>query len=143
MGASGLDVENLDVLFGFNLNFAGNRDAIVGQAGLSGSPLAGLFDEPARLIECEPSIVVALDDGCYTQARLHMETHSSTYQVRTGEYEDEPISVYLTIRQYQRPGVVLDVKAAFARQCQLCEDIAERILIPNVIQPISAAIAAS
>jgi hypothetical protein len=144
LGASGLDVESLDVLFGFNLDFVGNRDTIVAQAILSGCPLANLFaEESARLVECEPSLVIALDDGCHMQARLHLETHSSSYQVRTGQYEDEPISVYLTIRQYPHPGAMLDLRTAFARQSEVCEDIATRIVIPNVVQAISAAIAAN
>jgi len=144
LGASGLDVESLDVLFGFNLSFAGNRDSIVAQALLSSCPIGSLFAcESARLIECEPSLVIALDEGCHMQARLHLETHSSTFQVRTGQYEDEPISIYLTIRQYPRPGALLDLKTAFARQCEVCEDLASRIIIPNVLQAISAAIAAN
>ncbi|MHC4981949.1 MAG: hypothetical protein ACYTF6_02130 [Planctomycetota bacterium] len=144
LGASALDVESLDVLFGFNLEFAGNRDAVVAQAVFSGSPMGDLFvGEPAKMIECEPSFVVALDEGCYMQARLHVETHSSTYQVRTGQFHDEPIGIYLTVRQYPRPGAVLDIKTAFARQCEACEDIISRIVLPNVMQAIAAAIAAS
>jgi len=143
LGASGLDVESLDVLFGFNLNFIGNRDAIVAEAIYAGSGLGQLFANDATLMECEPSIVVAIDEGCHMQARLHLETHSATYQVRTGQYDDEPISIYLTVRQYPRPGCVLDMKAAFARQVELCESLSARIVVPHVVQAISAAIAAS
>ncbi len=144
LGLSGLDIECLDVLYGFNLDYSGNRDAIVADAVLGGSPLSAVAgDESVRCVECEPSVVVALDEGCYCQARVHLETRSSSYQVRTGEYSDEPISVYLTVRQYPRPGETFDAKAAFARQCELCEDMAAMHLIPNVVQPISAAIASA
>ncbi len=145
LGVSGLDVECLDLLFGFNLDFIGNRDDIVAQAALGGSPLSALLMEPpARTcVECEPSFVVALDEECHLQARLHVETHSSSYQVRTGQYEDEPISVYLTVRQYPRPGEVFAPKDSFSRQCELCEEIAAQTVVPNVVQSISAAIAAS
>ena len=37
LGVSGLDVEALDVMFGFNLDYRGNRDAIVAQALLNRS----------------------------------------------------------------------------------------------------------
>lgn len=142
LGVNGLDVDCLDLLFGFNLDYVGNRDAIVAQAMMAGSPLGALLqDDSARCVECEPSYVIALDPGCHTQARLHIETHSNSYQVRTGEYEDEPISIYLTVRQYPQPGKVFDLKASFDRQCELCEEFVTRAVLPQVVQPISSAIA--
>lgn len=144
LGVSGLDVECLDVLYGFNLDYQGNRDAIVAQALLGGSPLAALMTDPvARPIEYEPSLVVAMDEQCFIQARLSLETRSNSYQVRTGRYDEEPISVYFTIRRYPQPGKLLDVKASYEQQCRMGEDLAERIVIPQVLQPIASAIAAS
>lgn len=144
LGVSGLDVECLDVLFGFNLDFSGNRDAIIAQALLGSSPLSALLAEPsARALECEPSMVIALDESCSLQARVSLETRSSSYQVRTGQYDDEPITIYLTIRQYPRPGRVLDLTASFAEQCEHCQDIAWRLLVPHVIQPVAEAISAA
>jgi len=143
LGISGLDVDCLDVLFGFNLDFLGNRDAIVAEALLGGCSLAALTGEGAgKTLECEPNLVVALDEDCYLQARLSVETRGSSYQVRTAQYEDEPISVYFTVRRYPTPGRVFKTRESFARQCEICEDLASRIVIPQVIQPIAAAIAA-
>jgi len=143
LGVGGLDVECLDVLFGFNLDYQGNRDAIVSRALLGGTSLGALLEEAGEAtLECEPNLVVSLSEDCNLQARLSLETRSSSYQVRTGQYEDEPLSVYFTVRQYPGPGQVLDLKAAFARQCELCEDLTCRLVIPHVIQPLAAAIAA-
>jgi len=144
LGISPLDVECLDVLFGFNLDYQGNRDAIVAQALLSGSPLGGLAAEvTCRPVECEPSIVIAMDEDCHIQARLALETRCGSFQVRTGQYDDEPISVYFTVRRYPRPGSPFKLKEYFAEQCECCEDLTQRLVIPNVINPISAAIAAA
>lgn len=143
LGVSGLDIECLDVLFGFNLDFNGNRDAIVSQALLGNSPLAGFAADIGRSLECEPSLVVSLDEACSLQARLSVETRSNSYQVRTGNYEDDPITVYLTIRQYPRPGQVIKLQESFNAQCEYCQDIARRIVVPNILQPISDAIAAA
>jgi len=143
LGVSGLDVECLDVLFGFNLDYRGNRDAIVARALTANSPLAALAGEAAVTpVEFEPNVVVALDEDCSRQARLSLETRSSSYQVRTGQYDDEPVSIYFTIRQYPRPAGVLQLKQSFSEQCEVCEDLARRIVIPSIIQPIAAAIAA-
>jgi hypothetical protein len=144
LGMGGLDLECLDVLYGFNLNYSGNRDAIVAQALLGGSPLWALAAEPgARPLEFQPDFVVSLDDACCLQARLSIETRSSSYQVRTGQYEEEPITVYLTVRRYPGEGKPIAVEESFAEQCQHCEDLAQRIVVPQVIQPIAAAIAAA
>ena len=142
VGISTLDIECVDLMFGFNLDFVGNRDAIVAQALLAGAPLVALTAEAgAKCVECEPNIVVALDDSCYQQARLSIETRGSSYQVRTGQYNDEPISVYLAVRHYPRPDEMLDPNKSFPRQCEVAEDITCRIVIPQVIQPLAAAIA--
>jgi len=144
LGVSGLDVECLDIMFGWNMDFQGNRDAIVGQALLGNSPLGALAAEgQAKFLECEPSMVIALDDECYLQARLSLETRSNSYQVRTGNYEEEPISVYFTVRRYPKPGNVIRLKESFTRQCEICEEMASRIVLPQIIQPISQAISAS
>lgn len=143
LGVSGLDVEALDLLFGFNLDYLGNRDGIVADALLGDSPLLALCDDPAvRPIEFEPNMVVALDADCYLQGRISVETHSSSYQVRTGQYEDEPISIYFTVRQYPTPTEPLDLLASFQRLCQVGEDLATRIVVPRILQPIAETIAA-
>jgi hypothetical protein len=144
LGVSGLDIESLDLLFGFNLDFRGNRDSIVADALLNGSPLGALPVAGERVcLEFEPSLVLAMDDSCSLQARISVETHSSSFQVRTGQYDDEPISVYLTVRQYPEPGKVMDLGASLMRQCMQCEDLACRLVVPQVIRPIAAAIAAA
>ena len=144
LGMSGLDIECLDVAFGFNLDYQGNRDAIVAQALLANSPLASFIGGgAAKIVECEPNIVISLDDECYLQARLWLETRSNSYQIRTGEYEEEPISVYMTVRRYAQPGTIIKLKESFDLQSKHCEDISTKIVVPQIIQPISAAIASA
>ncbi|MFA6135131.1 MAG: hypothetical protein WC869_14045 [Phycisphaerae bacterium] len=142
LGVSGLDVDCLDILFGFNLDFRGNRDAVAARALLEGSPLAALVSGGGmKAIEFEPSLVLALEDACYLQARVTLETRSSSYQVRMAAYEEEPISIYFTLRQYPRPGKVMNVREALDQQYSTGEDMVVRLVIPNIVQPIAAAIA--
>ncbi len=143
LGVGGLDVEALDILFGFNLDYVGNRDEIVAEALLADSPLSNFInEETARPIEFEPNIVLALDEDCNLQGRISIETRCNSYQVRTGQYDDEPISIYLTVRRYPNPDHVLAIQESFTQQCEICEDFAGRILIPRIIHPIADAIAA-
>jgi len=144
LGIGGLDVELMDVMFGFNLDYSGNRDAIVAESLLGDSPLASLALEGiAGCLECEPSMVISLDENCYTQARVSLETRSSTYQVRTGHYDNEPISIYFTVRRYPTPGQVINMNESLTEQCDTCEDLCRRIMIPQIIRPIALAIASS
>ncbi len=144
LGVSPLDVEALDVLFGFNMDYKGNRDAIVAGALLAGSPLDAMTSEiTPRATECEPNIVLSLDEDCYLQGRLSVETRCNSYQVRTGQYDNEPISVYFTVRRYPRPGEVIELKHSYDEQLALCEDLIARAVVPNVITPIAAAIASA
>lgn len=144
LGVGPLDVESLDVAFGFNMDYHGNRDAIVAEALLSGSHLGSAFlDEPGRSIGFEPTITLAMDEECCLQARLVIETRCGSYQVRTGQYEDEPISVYFTVRGYPRQGGLMNMDESFEQQCELAEDMVDRLVIPHVINPIAAAIAAA
>lgn len=140
LGVSGMDVASLDVLYGFNLDYRGNRDQIVADALLAGSPLGTLSSEYLSA-ECQPNLVLSLSEDCYSQARLLVETRGNTYQIRTGNYEDDPISVYLTVRQYPVPGSVLQIAESYPRQCETAEELLTRIVIPNIIHPISQAIA--
>ncbi|MFP4141196.1 MAG: hypothetical protein ACOCZU_07870 [Planctomycetota bacterium] len=142
LGCSPLDVDSLDVVFGFNLDYQGNRDRIVSQALLGGSPLgAFLLDDSAQPLECEPGVVIALDEDCYVQARLAVETRSNSYQVRTSSYSEDPISVYFTVRQYPAPGKVLSFVEAIGDQCSQCEELVCAMVIPNILRPIASAIA--
>lgn len=142
LGISHLDIECLDVVFGFNLDYQGNRDGIVAQALLAGSPLACLVEEEGYTpLGAEPSCIVGLDAECYTQARLTVETRSSSYQVRTGVYDDEPISVYLTVRGYPAPTKNFEMQAAYNAQAEQARDLSDRIIIPKIVQPIATAIA--
>lgn len=144
LGLSGLDIDAMDVLFGFNLDFTGNRDGIVADALLGDAPLSHFASDPEiKPVEFEPNIVFALDEDCYLQGRVSVETRCSSYQVRTGEFDEEPISIYLTIRQYPAPDKVIDMQESFQKQCDLCEEYTNRLVVPQIIQPIAHAISAA
>ena len=101
LSVSPLDCEALDLLFGFDFSYRGNQNQLVAEAlGLSPS-LERFADIPGTTtINHEPSITLALDEDCRVQCRLSVETRTNAYQVRTGDYPEEQLSVYLTARQY-------------------------------------------
>jgi len=140
---SALDIDHVELLFGFDLIAAGNHDAIAFAALMGGTPLAALVEMPESLVlECAPVLAIALDASCSLQAHVEIKTRSSTRQVRTGEYREEPMSVYLTVRKY---GPISDLKDLAVVQTMLIEKGEELIathVVPHVLTPIRDAIAA-
>lgn len=136
-----LDCEALDVMFGFDFNYNGNHDEVVGQVfGLDGR-FAGLISLPhARLVDFEPTLTLALDEQCRRQARLSIVTRTNSYQVRTSHYSEESISVYFTIRQYWGLGNEPSFLDSYRRQFEIGMELVDAHVIPNVVMPLSEAI---
>ena len=142
LSVSPLDCEALDFMMGFDMAYRGNHDELVAEA-LGGCPaIDGLLRVPgARVINYEPAITLALDESCRVQARLLIETRTTAYHVRRGEYPEENISVYFTIRKYGslEPGVSFEQTLVTLRE--RCEEILEEQVVEQVLRPLAQAIA--
>jgi hypothetical protein len=142
LGISPLEIDYLDVLFGFDLAFSGNHDDIVAESLFPESPLTCLTEEAgARAVDFQPTVTVALSDDCRLQARIDVVTRTNSYQVRTGDYSDDVISVYLIVRRYwgDRPREPMD--KLFTQMGERAEKLCNDYIIPRVLRPISSAIA--
>ena len=139
---SSLDCEALDVMFGFDFTYDGNHDEVVAEALGVGPALEGLLDAPpARVINYEPSITLALDEACRLQCRLSIETRTNAFQVRTGDFPDDQISIYFTVRQYWGTGPEQTFLESFRRQREIGEDLVQRMVVPRIVKPLAQAIA--
>jgi hypothetical protein len=142
LSISPVEIDYLDILFGFDMEFSGNHDEIIAESLLQDSPLTCLAEVTgARAVDFQPTVTVALSDDCRLQARIDVVTRTNSYQVRTGDYSDDVISVYLILRRYwgDRPRRKLP---------DMLEDLAHRAdemclehIVPKVLRPISSAIA--
>lgn len=142
LGMSSLEIDYLDVLFGFDLQFAGNHDEIISESLMQSSPLNCLLDEPgSKPVDFQPTVTVSLSDDCRLQARIDVVTRTNSYQVRTGDYADDVISVYLILRRYwgDRPKVALHEMAG--ELWQRAETLCENHVLQRVLRPIATAIA--
>jgi hypothetical protein len=137
-----LDCEALDVMYGFDFTFEGNHDEVVAQALGIGPALEGLLELPgSRVINYEPSLTLSLDETCRLQARVSVETRTNAYQVRTGEFPDDQISVYFTVRQYWGSGPQMSFVESFRRQREIGEESIQQFVIPRIVRPLARAIA--
>lgn len=143
LSVSSLDCEALDVLFGFDFNYAGNHDEIVAEALGIPKAMEGVFEMAgARIINYEPSVTFALDETCRLQGRLSVETRTNAYQIRTGEYHDDQLSVYFTVRQYWGFGPKKSFVESLQRQRKIAEELVETHVLPGVVRPLAQAISA-
>jgi hypothetical protein len=142
LGVSPVEIDYLDILFGFDMEFSGNHDEVVAESLLVDSPLNCLSEEAgARPVDFQPTVTVALSDDCRLQARIDVVTRTNSYQVRTGDYSDDVISVYLILRRYwgDRPRKSLpDMLDYLAHRA---DELCLNHVVPKVLRPISSAIA--
>ena len=133
LSVSPLDCEALDYMLGFDFAFRGNHDALV--AGALGFPAAfeGMLNIPgAQPLSYEPNITIALEESCRRQARLMIETRTSAYQVRRGEFSEENITVYFTVRQYGSLSSESSYVQTLGELAAVSEDMMQKYVIDQV-----------
>ena len=142
LSISPLDCESLSVMFGFDFLYRGNHSQLIAETLGVTAAMEGLLEIPsANVVSYEPAIQLALDADCRIQVRLGLETRTTAYHVRTGEFPEEQLSVYLTARRYGsfEPGESLaDVTQ---RLVDLCREIVDDHVIDQILRPLQQAIA--
>jgi hypothetical protein len=142
LGISNLEIDHLDILFGFDLSFSGNHDEVISESLLADSPLNCLVEEVgAKPLDIQPTVTFALSEDCRMQARIDIVTRTNSYQVRTGDYSDDCISVYLILRRYWGDRPRQPMGDILTDMSSRAEDLCDKYLLPRVVRPISAAIA--
>lgn len=136
LSVSPLDCESLNVMFGFDYTYRGNHSQLLVEA-------LGVIPAFERLVEMEgvtviasdPALQLAFDSECRVQCRVSFETRTTAYHVRTGEFPEEQLSVYVTARRYGSLNPGEQFPQVMQRLANLClklidEHVAEHILVP-------------
>ena len=136
-----LDVDHLELVFGFDFEAEGNRDAIIFDALLADTPLAGLLerdrDEP---LDVQPFIGLNLDRQDGTQAFIEVKSRTKGPDGSVLRLPGEPISVFLTVRRSGPVERLEDLPTLLASLAGHAERLAEQRVIPSVLEPIRDAI---
>lgn len=142
LSMSPLDCESLNIMFGFDYTYRGNHNELLVEA-LGVVPAFERLTEieGATVICNEPSIQLSLDEDCRIQCRLNIETRTSAYHVRTGEYPEEQLSVYLTARRYGSLDAGETYVSAMERLTRICLDLVDNYVVDNVLRPLQKTIA--
>ena len=96
----------------------------------------------SRMLNYQPSMMLALDDSCQLQARLSVETRTSAYQVRTGNFSESPITVYFTIRQFWGRQPYKTYWESYLNQKRILDELVTEHVIPQIITPLQRVIGA-
>ncbi|MEM6365409.1 MAG: hypothetical protein AAF539_01775 [Planctomycetota bacterium] len=147
LAVSPLDCDSLSVMFGFDFSCKRNHNEVLYEA-IGVAPglekLAQLSDQNnstyGKLLSHEPAIQFSLDESCRTQCRVSFETRTSGFQIRSGEFTEEQLSVYLMVRRYESLGPNETYVSEFERLSALCRDLVDEYLIESVLKPLQTAI---
>ncbi|QDU81449.1 hypothetical protein Pla110_31900 [Polystyrenella longa] len=141
LSVSPLDCEALDFTTGFDFNYRGNHDELVAEALGMGSRFDPVREIPGvKVLNFEPSFTLSLEENCRRQARLMIETRTSAYQVRRGEFPEEQISVYFTIRQYGSLDHGTTYEQTLLELKEKSDELMDEFVISQVLQPLAQAI---
>ena len=141
LSVSPLDCEALDLLYGFDFTYRGNHNQLVAEALGINPAYERLAEVPgAMIINHEPSLTVALEEDCRLQCRLSVETRTNAYQVRTAEFPEEQLSVYVTARQYGSLGPGRSYLETLDRLDEVCREMLDGHVIEHVLRPLARTI---
>lgn len=139
---SELDLDQIEVVFGFDLEYAGNHDALVWDTLLADSPLhTALRGERERVIDCQPTLGLALSEDCTLQAYIDIKSRTNTFEVRTGEYQPAVLGVYLAVRRFWSGGSLSNLASAHHEMLEVGQRLVGERVVPHVVHPLAAAIA--
>jgi hypothetical protein len=141
LSVSTLDCEALDLLMGFDFSYRGNQNELIAEALGVCPAFEKLSSMPgATFIGNEPALTLALDSECRIQCRVNVETRTNAYQIRTQDFQEEQVSVYVTARQYGSLSPDTTYVAAIERLSRLAQDVVDNYVASNVLEPLARAI---
>ncbi len=140
---SDLDYDHLEIVLGFDLEYRGNHDQLIADTFFSDGPLAGLMshDGVFHAIDAQPFLGVALTESCDVQAYLEIKSRTSTFEVRTAQYESQALSVYLTVRRFWGFDSAITLVDAHRNLTERAFELAADRIVPLVVCPLAQAIA--
>ena len=92
------------------------------------------------MINCEPSLTLAIDEECRTQVRIGTESRTNAFQVRTGDFGEEQLSVYVTARQYGSLDPDTTYVDTLERLASLARDVVYNCVIDQILRPLARTI---
>ncbi len=140
---SDLDIDHLEITYGFDMEYRGNHDQLVAETLFRDHPLASFLmgDESAHTVDCQPYFGISLTPKCDVQAYLEVKSRTNSFEVRTGEYDSQLLSVNLSIHRYWGFEDTTDLPNIYERLTNTASELAVNRIVPLVVNPLALAIA--
>ncbi len=146
LSISPLDVEYLELLYGFDLTASGNHDAVVAEALFDGSPLASLLElSDAEPADCQPLFGLRFkgyDRGADVEAFFEVKTRPQPVRSFI-ENDREPLSVYLMLRRHGPFAELEQLAEAHDALRMLGERLVHERVVPTLLAPLYGAMGSS
>ncbi|MEM1110171.1 MAG: hypothetical protein AAGH99_15905 [Planctomycetota bacterium] len=150
---SPLDVDYVELMYGFDLECKQNHDAVVYEALFADTPLGGLLNASAKdadgestggsILDVQPIFGQSLNDSGDLQAYYEVKTRPKSRRGSSKRYSGEPISLFLTIRKYGPVDDLADMAKTVETLNGYAEELATAKLIPDLLTPITQHIGSS
>ncbi|QYU68565.1 hypothetical protein J4558_27905 [Leptolyngbya sp. 15MV] len=147
LGVSPLDVDFLELLFGFDVVTDRPHDDAVAAALMGNGPMADLLNLPdSVVVDFQPMLGLLLRDGLGPAIEgcpnrdLEVSCEVKTRPGPRTAAREEPISVYLTLRHYGPLRDITQLPMVLDRLAQRGEEIALSSVMPQVVVPIRQAL---
>lgn len=143
LSVSPLDVDFLELMFGFDLECKDNHDEIIYDALFADTKMGELLKTPGgRVIDVQPVMGMSLNDHGDLQAYFEVKSRPRSRRGSTRGYRGEPISLFLTLRQYGPVEHIDDLGRIVERLMGQAEELATDKLVPDMLMPIARLISA-
>ena len=144
LSISPLDIDYLELLFGFDLECKGNHDEVVHEALYAHGPLGNLLNMgEAKMLDVQPMFGLSLSKSGDLQAFFEVKTRSRTRRGSTGRSANEPLSIFLTLRKYGPIHKVEELTKDMSLLRRHAETLATERVIPELVTPIARHITSS
>ena len=144
LSISPLDVDCVELTFGFDLECDQNHDEVVYNALFADTPLGKVMDvHDGKVLDCQPFVSVNLNDSGNLQAYFEVKTRQKSRRGSFSRYRDEPISVFLTVRKYGPVDSIDHLQTYIPELETICNELAIDKLVPDLLNPISQCISSS
>lgn len=148
---SPLDVDYVELMYGFDLECRQNHDAVVYEALFANSPLGTLLNSEAEndnessggVLDVQPVFGQSLNEAGDLQAYYEVKTRPKSRRGSSKRYSGEPISIFLTIRKYGPVEDLADMSKSLDLLNHHGEELATEKLIPDLLTPIAQHIGSS
>lgn len=137
-----MDIDHLETNFSFDLEYRGNHDALVADTFFSEHLLNTFLEgeEVRHTIDCQPYFGISLSPQCDVQAAVEVKSRTTTFEVRTGEYEPQTLSVLLTVRKYWGFSEPRTLVEEHRDLLAIATELATQKVVPAFVAPLAQAI---